>query len=98
MGRDPALSDPDNTEKVISGTIILLIIIVVVLALSGVGVAVKYYPRQDLASETHIGMDIEAGDTELVVDMGSNIFKKIPENRKIPVLKSQTSQSEIETD
>lgn len=62
---DPALED--HTWVISSIGIIISIIIILVFLV--VGVAIKY-SRKDLASETHMGMDVEAEDTEIDMEQG----------------------------
>ena len=62
---DPALEDHTwviSSIGIIISTIIILVFLVV-------GVAIKY-SRKDLASEMHMGLDIEAEDTEIDMEQG----------------------------
>lgn len=89
--------DPDLEDRtwVISSIGIIIGIIIILIFLSA-GVAIKY-SRKDLVSETHVGLDIEAGDTEIGAYLERDDFKRVPMNKRGPViLKSEISQSEIE--
>ena len=98
IGTDPILEEPSHNTKIISGTLIILIVVILVISMATAGVAVKY-SRKNLASETHVGLDIEAEDTEINVCLEDDSFKKVPAAKRGPVtLKSQTSQSEIDMD
>ena len=91
-GIDPAIED--HTQMISSIGIIIVIITILIFLVAGIPFR---YSRKDLVSETHVGLDIEAEDTEIIVCLEDDSFKKVPVAKRGPVsLKSQTSQSEID--
>jgi len=96
VGMDPKTEDPSHNTKIISGAAIILILVILIISMILAGVAIKH-SRKDLSSETHMGLDIEAEDTEIGVCLDDDTFKRVPSSKRGPVsLKSQTSQSEID--